>query len=101
MELPDSIELAIIKKGSIRVQWKNNASQQLIISEGSVIIKNRQYVYSCESADAELVGIETNKTFKFLEDPLWTKRPEGAPPNPPKERNNNELLLFRSRSINL
>ena len=84
MELPDSIELAIIKKGSIRVQWCNQSCQQLIISEGSVIIKNHQYLYSCESADAELMGIEANKTFRFIEDPLWTKSPQATPPNYPQ-----------------
>jgi hypothetical protein len=101
VELADEIELAIIKKGSVRVQWRAKPCQQLIIAEGSVIIKNSCYIYSCESSEAELIAIHANKTFTYLEDPLWTKRPEATPPVMPKEHDSNQTLLFRSRSINL
>ena len=32
VDLADDIELAIIKKGSIRIHWKSNPCQQLIIA---------------------------------------------------------------------
>jgi hypothetical protein len=84
VDLSDEIELAIIRKGAIRVQWRANPCQQLIIAEGNAIIKRNGYIYTCESSEVELVGIKSNKTFKYIEDPLWTKRPEATPPVLPK-----------------
>lgn len=85
INLSTDIEVAIIKKGDVMVQWASNPLQKLIVSEGSVIHKSKDYHYFCHSSEVELIGVRTNNTFKFVAEPIWTKRPATGTPVLPKE----------------
>jgi hypothetical protein len=100
IEVPAGMELAIIKRGSVLVQWSGKPCQKLIVGEGSVLIRSKDYRYYCQSSEAELIGVTANQTFRYHADPAWTRRPEATPPTLPKEPCDDHLL-FRSRSINL
>lgn len=100
VELPEDVELGILRKGCVLVQWRDCVNSRLMVPESSILIRSNQYDYYCQSADIELILIKRNKTYRFIEEPLWTKIPAPHQP-PPKKSSHKPEMLFRSRSINI